>query len=251
MRIGEIETHEWGDLPGKAHGCPESVIVRQTWRANLVGDGRDFVTDTAAHRQPFVPTILGAGREEPAIIVLERNLKGVGAYQRRSAVQLINGDRADPAPVGPFHGTHDRPLRVYLLADTERNDIGKLERRFDRTRCRERNVESRSRRKEQGSLDVLIDGRAPTKADQRRWRRRQGNARRGTEAVAATSEGELLTKRRQSGSKFSFHVLELDARADADPVIDPISDAGGRVVSSDRTVAGIIPAGPGIGEADG
>src|SRR5215510_3678791 len=112
MRIREIEAHEGGDVPGKTEGCPEPVIIGQAWPTHFVGDGRDFVTDTAAQTQSFVPTILGAGREEPAIIILEGHPEGVAAYQCRCAAQLINGDRADPAPAGPFHGAHNRPLRT-------------------------------------------------------------------------------------------------------------------------------------------
>ena len=42
MRIGEIDAHERGDLPGRADRCPEPVIVRQAWRADLIADRAKF-----------------------------------------------------------------------------------------------------------------------------------------------------------------------------------------------------------------
>ncbi len=144
----------WEELPRPSDRQPEAVIIRQARGTDLIVDRRNFITDTAAQRQPFIPFIFCAGREEPAIFILERQRHRRAYNRRRSAAWLQYRRGTDATPVRPFHGTEKRPLSVKSLPDAERNSVGKVERGVDGTgRCKRAQRE----RRYQGAVDFLVD----------------------------------------------------------------------------------------------
>ena len=83
-------------------------------------------------------------------------------------------------------------------------------------------------------MDVLIDLRTPAKPNLCGRCRCEGDASRGTEAIATTFKGEVLAGRYpQALDKIDVHILDLDAGTDADPIIDTVSNAGCCIVASD------------------
>src|ERR1039457_3171493 len=92
--------------------------------------------DAAADGQFLVPLILGAGREEPAVLVLEWQFHRVADDRRWRTARLVDGRRADAAPVRPFHRAEQGQLRIDALANAERDDVGQVERGVDRAGCR-------------------------------------------------------------------------------------------------------------------
>ena len=214
MRIGEIERQLRRHLIARAKRQPVAVVVRQQRHAHVVGDRRLLVADAAAQLHFLAHHVFSAEREQPAVLVLERQGgRQPGRLTRRDVpirLQFVHSTVASPVHCGV------KRWRKPTLTIS-----GKLIVVFDGERCARRGYCERT-------VDLLVDAGTVANADGRRRRRRQSDA--GGKAVAPIVARQFRkrpdgTGRGDAMAEVGLGILNLHADADADHVVDAPGEA--------------------------
>ena len=134
-----------------------------------------------------------------------------------------------------------------MVTDTERDDIGEVNRYVDGTWCGER----QRRRNGQTSVDILIDRGAPTQANCRVAPWRESNTSRKPETPSGAVQNCIGSESgKKAGLKSRVGVLDLHASTNADPVIDLPGNARRRRVGFQSCVGAVVAASPEIRKAN-